>query len=344
MAGRNDNTRTFVIAEAGVNHNGSVDMARALVDAARSAGADAVKFQDFSAERLVARSAPKAAYQKAARTNQPDEYQYAMLKELELEADEFAQLRDHCARVGIEFLASPFDEASAERLVALGMRTIKVASGELTNLPLLKRIGELGRPVILSTGMSWLGEVETAVRTLREAGAHEISLLHCVTEYPAPPEEINLLAMRTLEQAFGLPVGYSDHTPGTEIAVAAVALGATIIEKHLTLDTTLPGPDHSASLDPEEFGRMVRAIRNVELALGDGRKEPAPCEVPNMVVARRSLVSARALKAGQPLRREDVVIKRPGSGIAPADIELVVGRSLATDLEADHVLQWENLA
>lgn len=333
---------TFVIAEAGVNHNGSVVMACQLVDAAKAAGADAVKFQDFTTDKLVARSAPKAEYQKAAAPG--DDLQYDMLKELELTIEEFRQVYEHCVATGIEFLASPFDESAVDRLLSLGMRLIKIPSGEITNLPLLRHIGGTGRPVILSTGMSWLREVEDALHTLWDAGAHEITLLHCVTEYPAPPEQINLRAMHTLATAFGVPVGYSDHTPGTEIAVAATALGATVIEKHLTLDTSLPGPDHSASLDPVAFGRLVQEIRNVELALGTGRKAPAECEVPNIVVARKSLVTARGLRAGRRIEAGDLVVKRPGSGVAPGCIEDVIGRLIANDLEADHVLQWSDLA
>lgn len=341
--------RTFVIAEAGVNHNGSLDLALQLVDAAKQAGAAAVKFQAFRAERLAAPSAPKAAYQKVAlaRGNgveAQDETQFAMLKTLELAAADFAQIRDHCESVGIEFLASPFDEEAVTMLAHLGVRLLKVPSGEITNLPLLRHIGATGLPVILSTGMSWLAEVEAAVTTLQGAGCDDVTLLHCVTEYPAPPEQINLRAMATLRAAFGLPVGYSDHTPGIEIAVAATALGASVIEKHLTLDRALPGPDHSASLEPAEFGQMVAAIRNVERSLGDGRKRPAPVEVPNMVVARKSLVSSRSRKAGELLEPGDVVIRRPGSGIPPEHLDHVVGRRLALDLEAGQVINWEHLA
>lgn len=334
--------RTFVIAEAGVNHNGSVEMAIGLVGSAKAAGADAVKFQDFRADRLVTRSATKAAYQEA--TVPGGEGQYAMLQELELTPDDFKVIREHCLSTDIEFMASPFDERAADRLVSLGMRIIKIGSGEITNLPFLAHIASLRRPIILSTGMSWLGEVETALRTLRRAGADDITLLHCVTEYPAPAAQINLRAMHTLAESFGLPVGYSDHTAGTEIAVAATALGATVIEKHLTLDRSLPGPDHKASLGPKEFAHMVAAIRNVEQALGTGRKEPAPCEIPNILVARKSLVTARDLKAGQRIQPDDVVVKRPGSGILPSDLQLVVGRLVAEDIAADQVIQWSNLA
>lgn len=333
--------RTFVIAEAGVNHNGSLELARDLIDAAKASGADAVKFQDFTPEQLVAPGAPKAPYQQANVTDTDD--QLDMLRQLALNPSEFAALFDHCQATGIEFLASPFSKESAVRLAELGMRSIKVPSGEITNLPFLEFVGSLRRPVILSTGMSWLGEVETAVRTLRLSGSTDITLLHCVSEYPAPPEQINLRAMNTLAKAFGLPVGYSDHSPGIEIAVAATALGATVIEKHLTLDNSLPGPDHRASLEPAEFGDMVAAIRNVEVALGSGIKAPAECERPTMQVARRSLVSARTLSAGTQLRPDDVVIKRPGTGIPPAQLGLVVGRRLAVDLIAGQVIEWSSL-
>lgn len=341
-AAQGSSNGTFIIAEAGVNHNGSLEVALRLVDAAKAAGADAVKFQGFKVDRLVAKGAPKAAYQRAALPG--DDEQYGMLKALELSGADFEVIYRRCRAADVEFMASPFDEDSADQLVALGMRAVKVASGEITNLPLLRHVGALGRPVILSTGMSWLGEVETAVRCLVDAGTEDLTLLHCVTEYPTPPEEVNLRAMETMRMAFGLPVGFSDHTPGTEIAVAAVALGATVIEKHLTLDKSLPGPDHKASLDPSEFTSMVAAIRNVERALGNGKKAPAPCEVPNIVVARKSLVSARPLEAGRKLTLEDIAVKRPGTGIDPGALQLVVGRTLAVDVEADHVLRWSDLA
>lgn len=351
MSDRTDNQHTFVIAEAGVNHNGSVSLALQLVDAAKAAGADAVKFQAYGAERLAARSAPMADYQKASRggnrapaaQREAEDTQLAMLKELELGAAEFARIAEYCNEVGLTFLASPFDEAAVDMLAGLSVSPMKIPSGELTNLPLLRHIGALHCPVILSTGMSWLAEVEAAVRVLQEAGSSNITLLHCVTQYPTPPDQVNLRAMTTLATAFGLPVGYSDHTEGIDIAIAAVALGATVIEKHLTLDATLPGPDHSSSLEPDQFGGMVRAIRNVELALGDGRKRPAPIEVPNIVVARKSLVSARDLAAGQRLQAGDVVFKRPGSGIPPHELERVVGRTMATDVGADQVIGWEDL-
>lgn len=333
---------TFVIAEAGVNHNGSLKMALDLVAAAKNAGADAVKFQVFSADRLAAPSAPKAAYQ---RSTQPgDEYQREMLRQLELTESDFEKLQRRSTELGIEFLASPFDELSADVLARLGLATIKIPSGEITNLPLLRHIGEMKKEVILSTGMSWLGEVETAVRTIQAAGTSAITLLHCVTEYPAPAAQINLRAMRTLREAFGLPVGYSDHSSGIEVAIAAVALGAAVIEKHLTLDTSLPGPDHKASLDPSAFAAMVEALREVGQALGTGRKAPAPCETANIVVARKSIVAARALKVGQVIALGDLAVKRPGSGIPPSALEAVIGRHVARAVAQDQVLAWADLS
>ena len=333
---------TFVIAEAGVNHNGSPDLALELVAAAKACGADAVKFQTFEASALVTRTAPKAAYQRAGGAG--DDAQHAMLAALEFDNVAWRSIHAHCRGVGIEFLSSPFDERAADFLDELGVRVFKVPSGEITNTPFLRHVGAKGKPVLLSTGMAWLGEVETAVRTLQDAGVRDLTLLHCVTEYPAPPEQINLRAMATLAQAFGLPVGYSDHTGGIEIAVAAVALGANVIEKHFTLDTTLPGPDHRASLDPPAFEAMVRAIRSVEAALGDGRKRPALCELPNLPVVRKSLVAARDLRAGDRLGRGDVVVKRPGSGIAPGELDRVLGRCVARDIAADEVILWSDLA
>lgn len=332
---------TFIIAEAGVNHNGSLDIALELVAAAKACGADAVKFQTFSADRLVTRSASKAAYQKTTVPN--GDSQYEMLKQLELGPDAFEQIRACCEKHGIEFMSSPFDEEAADMLDALGMRIFKIPSGEITNLPLLRHIAAKQREIILSTGMCWIGEVETAVRTLRDAGARQVTLLHCVTEYPAPFDQINLAAMHTLATAFGLPVGYSDHTAGIEIPIAAVALGATVIEKHFTLDTNMSGPDHRASLDPTDFKRMVDAIRNVEKAIGDGHKRPAACELANIEIVRKSVVAARDIPAGKTIARDDVLIKRPGTGIPPADLDSVVGRVARQNIAVDSVIRWQDL-
>lgn len=333
---------TFVIAEAGVNHNGSLELALKLIDAAKASGADAVKFQTFRAEQLATRTAHKAAYQE--RTTSEAESQFDMLRRLELDATAHQRILQHCQDAGIQFLSSPFDIQSVDLLASLDIPIFKVPSGELTNHPFLRHIASKGRPVIVSTGMATLGEVEEAVEVLNTAGAKQLTLLHCVTEYPAPYAEINLRAMHTLRVAFGLPVGYSDHTPGIEVSVAAVALGAEVIEKHFTLDRNLPGPDHAASLEPSELKEMVTAIRHVEASLGTGIKAPAPCELPNMSVARKSIVAARSLTAGHKLRDEDLDIKRPGNGIAPKFVPALLGRTLQCDIERDTMIRWDDLA
>ncbi|SDK80149.1 N-acetylneuraminate synthase [Modicisalibacter muralis] len=333
---------TFVIAEAGVNHNGSLKLALELVESAQGCGADAVKFQTFKAERLVTREAVTAAYQQRA---MPDSMsQYAMLKSLELSEADFRQIHQHCRACGIEFLSSPFDEISAAFLHELGMRTFKVPSGEITNIPLLETIGGLGKAVILSTGMCWLGEVEAALRTLKKVGAAEITLLHCVTEYPAPYDEINLSAMATLSNAFGVKVGYSDHTAGIEIPIAAVAMGATVIEKHFTLDAAMSGPDHAASMEPGDFQRMVQAIRHVESARGDGLKQPAPCERANLDVVRKSIAAGQNITEGEIITRSDLTMKRPGTGLPPSLLETIIGRRAARTIGADQLLDWRDLA
>jgi N,N'-diacetyllegionaminate synthase len=334
--------RTFIIAEAGVNHNGSLDLAILLIDAAKASGADAVKFQTFRANLLATRTAHKAAYQD--RTTAKEESQLEMLRRLELDGEAHKGLIKHCNEIGIQFLSSPFDLQSADLLETMNLPIFKVPSGEITNIPFLRHIARKGKPIILSTGMSTLGEVEEAVGVLQEAGAKELTLLHCVTEYPAPYDEVNLRAMLTLRQAFGLPTGYSDHTPGIEIALAAVALGAEVIEKHFTLDRSLPGPDHAASLEPAELKQMVTAIRHVEDSLGTGIKRPAKCEVPNISVARKSVVAARALPAGHKLEEADMDIKRPGNGLAPKSLPSLVGRTLRAALDEDEIIHWDHLA
>ncbi|MGQ9558025.1 MAG: N-acetylneuraminate synthase [Desulfurispora sp.] len=334
-------TNTFIIAEAGVNHNGSLELAKQLVDVAVQAGADAVKFQTFRAEKLVSRSAPKAAYQ--CRTTAESESQLEMVRKLELSEEQHAELVAYCRQKGIQFLSTPFDEPSVDLLVNhFDVPLIKIPSGEITNGPFLLYIARTGKPVILSTGMSTLGEVETALGVLafgyirlqaepslaafqaayaseegRQALRRKVTLLHCTTEYPAPFADVNLRAMDTLRAAFGLPVGYSDHTPGIAVPIAAVARGAVVIEKHFTLDCNLPGPDHRASLEPGELKQMVQAIRQVEQALGSGLKIPAASEIKNMPVARRSLVAARAIKRGEQFTGENVTAKRPGNGCSP---------------------------
>lgn len=335
-------SHVFVIAEAGVNHNGSLDLALQLVDAAKACGADAVKFQTFRADLLTIRSASKAPYQE--RTTASSESQFEMLQRLQLDAAAHRSLIDYCRKIGIQFLSSPFDLQSVDLLASMDVPLYKVPSGEITNLPFLQHIAQKGRPVILSTGMSTLGEVEEAVQVLLAAGAARLTLLHCVTEYPAPYAEINLRAMLTLKTAFCLPVGYSDHTPGIEISIAAVALGAEVIEKHLTLDRSLAGPDHHASLEPAELQQMVKAIRHVEAALGNGIKVPALCELPNISVARKSVVASRTLLTGHKLTTEDLDIKRPGSGIAPKYLPALLGRALRVGIDKDEIINWDHLS
>jgi N,N'-diacetyllegionaminate synthase len=332
----------FVIAEAGVNHNGSLDLALQLVDAAKASGADAVKFQTFRADQLATRSAHKAPYQE--RTTANSESQFEMLQRLQLDAAAHCRLIDYCRDVGIQFLSSPFDAQSADLLATMNVPLYKVPSGEITNLPFLQHLARKNRPLILSTGMSTLGEVEEAVQVLQVAGAIQLTLLHCVTEYPAPYADVNLRAMQTLKSAFGLPVGYSDHTSGIEIAIAAVALGAEVIEKHFTLDRSLPGPDHSASLEPVELKQMVTAIRHVEAALGTGIKTPAPCELPNISVARKSVVASRTLPTGHQLATGDLEIKRPGNGLAPKFLPALIGRTLRSSVAKDEIINWDHLA
>lgn len=332
------NTKTFIIAEAGVNHNGSLEIAKHLVESAKSCGADAVKFQTFKAEKLVTRNAEKAEYQKLA--SMGSNSQFEMLKRLELGEDDFRTLLDHCNQIGIEFLSSPFDEESADLLDTLGMTIFKIPSGEITNHPFLRHVARKGKPIILSTGMSTLGEVEEALKILASSSPLRPTLLHCVTEYPAPYREINLNAMSTLRVAFGVDVGYSDHTSGIEIPLAAVALGAKVIEKHFTLDNTMDGPDHRASLNPHDFKKMVQGIRNVELALGDGIKKPAPCELKNADIARKSVVAADTIEVGEIISIGKLTVKRPGYGIQPKDLEKLIGLRAKKTISKDEVLQW----
>lgn len=332
----------LLIAEAGVNHNGSLELAHKLVEAAQAAGADAVKFQTFRSEQVISPLAVKAAYQAA--TTGAAESQLEMVKKLELPFAAFRELAEDCRARRILFLSTPFDYESADALEAQGVPAFKVPSGEITNLPFLEHLAGKGKPLIVSTGMSTLDEVRAAVETLRRAGARELVLLHCVSNYPAQPAGANLRAMLTLRDAFHVPVGFSDHTLGTEVALAAVALGACVIEKHLTLDKSLPGPDHRASLEPEEFAALVRGVRAVEAALGDGVKRPMPEERNVAEVARRSLVAARRLPAGTLLAEADIAILRPGIGLPPALRSQLVGRRLRQDLEAGALFTLEMLA
>jgi N-acetylneuraminate synthase len=332
----------LIVAEAGVNHNGSPELARRLVDAAAEAGADAVKFQTFKVDRLVTRTAPKAGYQIQATDNA--ESQYEMLGRLELSPETYRDLMVHCQKRGILFMSSPFDEESADFLDELGVAVFKVASGEITNLPFLTHVGRKGRPIILSTGMADLGEVETAVNAIESVGNQSIILLHCVSSYPADPADVNLLAMKTMRQAFGVPVGYSDHTLGIEVALAAVALGACVIEKHFTLDRTLPGPDQQVSIEPGELASLVLGIRTVEKALGQGRKEPVDSEVDTAAVVRKSLVAAKDIPAHTTLTEDFIALKRPGTGLPPAMLSYVVGRTVRVRVKEGTVLTLEMLS
>lgn len=324
-----------------MNHNGDLDVAMQLIDVAADAGADAVKFQTFSADRLALIEAPKAAYQ--VRAMDAGESQHAMLKGLELSYEQHVALARRCKERGILFLSTPFDEEAADMLEQLGMEAYKTPSGELTNLPFLRHVARKGRPMIVSTGMATLGEVEDALDAIEESGCREAAVLHCVSNYPAAPETVNLRAIDTLSRAFGIPAGYSDHTNGIEIALASIALGACVLEKHFTLDRSLPGPDHAASLEPAELAKLVRGARDVEMALGDGRKTPAASERSTAAVARKSLVLARDLHAGEVLTEQDVVAKRPGTGMPLNLRSLVVGRVARCDLAAGTMLSWEVL-
>lgn len=316
--------RAFLIAEAGVNHNGSIELACALIDAAKQAGADAVKFQSFKADRLATAGAPKADYQ--VENTGREESQLEMLRRLELTLGAHRALLAHCRKKRIHFLSTPFDEESADFLDELGLWLFKIPSGEITNLPFLAHVARKGKPIILSTGMSSLAEVRTAVRTIEKAGNRDLVVLHCVSNYPADPADVNLRAMATLEKALGHPAGLSDHTEGIEIPLAAAALGAKVIEKHFTLDRSLPGPDHRASLEPAELTAMVSGIRKIERALGTGKKIPAAAETGTARVARKSLVAAADIARGTVLTPALLAVKRPGTGLAPALAPKLVGR------------------
>ena len=331
--------KILIIAEAGVNHNGDISLAKQLIDVAAEAGADLVKFQTFNANRLVTRTAKKANYQK--QTTDGAESQYEMLGRLELTEAMHHELIAHCEMRNIGFLSTGFDIQSIDLLSNLGQRCFKVPSGEITNLPYLRHIGRLGKKIILSTGMSTLGDIEAAIDILENAGTPraKITVLHCTTEYPTPMAEVNLRAMQSIHAAFGTAVGYSDHTQGIEVAIAAVAMGATVIEKHFTLDRNLPGPDHQASLEPAELIAMVRAIRNIEAALGDGIKRLTPSEVRNKPIARKSLIASREIKAGELFTADNITTKRPGTGISPMQWDEVLGKVARRDFLADELIE-----
>lgn len=328
----------FIIAEAGVNHNGSVELAKKLIDVAAKAGADAVKFQTFKADKLVSKTAKKAEYQQ--QTTDASESQYAMIKKLELSEKAHHELMGYCKTKNVLFLSTPFDHESIDLLNDLGMKIFKIPSGEITNLPYLRHIGSLSKEVILSTGMADLGEVEDALDLLATSGTpkENITVLHATTEYPCPIEEVNLRAMQTIASAFNVKTGYSDHTNGIEVPIAAVAMGARVIEKHFTLDKMMEGPDHKASLEPDELTAMVAAIRNIEKALGNGIKKPSPSEMKNISIARKSIVASRAIAKGERLNTENITVKRPGNGINPMRFDEFIGTIAQKDYHEDELI------
>ncbi len=326
----------YVIAEAGVNHNGSFDLACKLVDAAKAAGVDCIKFQTFKSNNLVSHNAQKAEYQK---NTTGEGSQVDMLKKLELSYDEFLALKKYCDNTGICFLSTPFDFESIDFLNSIDMPFWKIPSGEVTNYPYLVALAKTGKPVVMSTGMCSMDEIQAAIDVLRRNGTTEIKLLHCNTEYPTPFEDVNLLAMQTMRDEFGLEVGYSDHTKGIEVPIAAVALGASIIEKHFTLDCNMEGPDHKASLEPDELTRMVSSIRHIEKSLGSGDKVPSPSEIKNKTVARKSIVAKKNIKAGDVLSEDNITVKRPGSGINPMRWNEVLGTKAIKDFEEDELIE-----
>ncbi|MCU4158144.1 N-acetylneuraminate synthase [Carboxylicivirga sp. A043] len=334
---------TIIIAEAGVNHNGDIELAKQLIEVAADCGADFVKFQTFKADQLVSREAEQAEYQK--QNTGKSESQYDMLKRLELSDDEHLLLKEHCIKYNIKFLSTGFDHDSLNFLNSMGMELWKIPSGELTNLPYLEFMASQSQPLILSSGMATKEEINDAIEVLTSKGKSkdEITVLHCTTEYPTPMEEVNLKALHDLAQSFGCKVGYSDHTKGIEVPIASVALGATVIEKHFTLDNSLPGPDHKASLEPEEFKNMVKGIRNIERALGTGNKAPTPSELKNKAIARKSIHLRSDLCEGHILTAGDLEMKRPGDGISPMRMYDVIGKKTKRSIDQGSLLQWEDL-
>ncbi|WP_097025885.1 N-acetylneuraminate synthase [Clostridium peptidivorans] len=328
---------TYIIAEAGVNHNGNLELAKLMIDKAKEAGANCIKFQTFISKNIVSKNASKAQYQK--QYTKLGESQLDMLKKLELSFDDFKELKKYCDLKEIEFFSTAFDLDSINFLNGLGMRIWKIPSGEITNLPYLIEIAKTHKPVILSTGMSTVEEVEEAINILRTNGCQDIILLHCTTEYPAPYEEVNLKAMNTLKEKFNVMVGYSDHTKGTEVTIAAVAMGATVIEKHFTLDRNMEGPDHKSSLEPNELKTMVNAIRNIEKAMGNGKKIPSPSERKNINIARKSIVAKCNIKKGEILSEDNIITKRPGNGISPMRWFDIIGKTAIKDFEEDELIE-----
>ncbi len=329
--------KTKIIAEAGVNHNGNIGLAYKLIEAAKEAGADIIKFQTFKPEAIVSRFAQKAEYQKRNTGN--DDCQLTMLRKLALSNQSFIDLKAYCDKIGIEFLSTPFDIESIDFLDSIGCRLWKIPSGEITNYPYLVKIAKTGYPIIMSTGMSSMKEIEEAINLLKKNCCGEISLLHCTTEYPAPFEDVNLKALQTLKQHFNVKVGYSDHTKGIEIPIAAVAMGAEIIEKHFTLDKTMEGPDHKASLEPDELKAMVSAIRKVEKAIGNGDKNPSNSEKKNIAIVRKSIVAKKNIRIGETLTEENITTKRPGNGISPMNWNKVIGTKAKRDFMEDELIE-----
>lgn len=330
--------RVLIIAEAGVNHNGSIETAKRLIKEAKKAGADIVKFQTFKAEKLVSRHAQKAVYQKETTNSQ--EGQYEMLKKLELDLTAHKELIEYCKAINIEFMSSPFDIESIELLDKLGMETFKIPSGEIDNVPYLRKVGKLSKKVIISTGMSNMSDIEFALEMLRKEGAKDIKVLHCNTEYPTPMQDVNLSAMNTIKEAFKVEVGYSDHTIGIEVPVAAAALGALVIEKHFTLDKAMEGPDHKASLEPCEFKAMVEAIRNIERAMGNGIKKPSPSEIKNKEIARKGIVAARDIQIGEEFTEENITLKRPAKGLPGSMWDIVIGQKATRDYKEEESIEF----
>ncbi|WAM37241.1 N-acetylneuraminate synthase [Caldicellulosiruptor acetigenus] len=335
-----DKSKCFIIAEAGVNHNGDINIAKKLIDVAFEAGADAIKFQTFKSENLVTKDAPKAPYQESLTWYGT---QFEMLKKLELSYDDYKILKRYCDEKGIIFISTPFDFESVDLLEKLDVPLYKVSSGDLTNLPLLKYIARFNKPVIISTGMANLGEVEMAVNTIKKCGNGNIALLHCTSSYPTDYGDVNLTAMLTLKNAFKLPVGYSDHTTGIEVAIAAVAMGAVIIEKHFTLDKNLKGPDHRFSLTPDELKAFIKSIRNVEMALGDGIKRCLESEKENKFFSRKSIVAKRTIKKGERIEADMVDFKRPEKGLPPTMLEYILGKRAVCDIEKDTFIDFDKI-
>lgn len=329
-------SKTFIIAEAGVNHNGSIELAKRLIDAAVEAKVDAVKFQTFKTEKLVSKNALKAEYQE--KNTSKNESQFDMLKKLELDIETHKILMEYCDKRGVMFLSTPFDLESIDVLNSLGMKIFKIPSGEITNYPYLKKIGQLKKQVILSTGMSYLNEIKDAIKVLKENGTEDIAVLHCNTEYPTPMEDVNLKAMNAIKEEVKSKIGYSDHTEGIIIPIAAVSMGAEIIEKHFTLDKNMDGPDHKASLEPSELKEMVKTIRNIEKAMGNGIKEPSKSEVKNLEVVRKSIVASRTIRKGEKFTENNITCKRPGNGISPMKWNEVIGKAASKDYKEDEMI------